>query len=109
MGSIANLLALGYRLITEGDDYVTAEGSIANEQSDVEVDISALVAGNTVLIDNDETTAGRDLTVKFNDTGNNSRTVKATESLSIAIRCTKIYLSNSSGSTINYRILVIGV
>ncbi len=107
--NIATLLSNGYNVNTEGNIYKSIETSITTGTSNSEVTISPVTKVHTVLLDNDNSVAGQDMVIKFNDTSNTGRTVKAGESLSISIIADKIYLSNSSGSTVNYRLFVVGV
>lgn len=87
--------------------YNSIEGSLANAT------INSLVAHANVneifwaAIKNDSD--ADDFTVRINDVANDVMTVKAGEELVISeIIITSIYLSNSSGSSIDYRIKVFG-
>ena len=66
-------------------------------------------AGEFIVIDNDNSTATEDFSVRFNTTAGKTRTIKAGETFSLVnFPFTALYLSNSSGVAIAYRIFIIG-
>jgi hypothetical protein len=108
MGEIADVTKKFRVAWIDGDSYSSAEGSIADSLTDQVISLSGVTRFTGLEIINDN--SNDDLTVKLNGTGNASFTVKGGESKSINnFPITAVYLSNSSGSTINYRILVFGV
>ncbi len=87
--------------------YDSVEGTINNGATDTSVGFSNVSESFYTVITNDD--LSNDFSVKFNSTGNNSVTVKAGETLRInGVQFTALYLSNSSGSNIAYRILLMG-
>jgi hypothetical protein len=95
------LFNLGYK-----NDSV--EGSLANGASDSKVSFTGINRILNIIIDNDDG-GSNDFTVKFNETTNNERTIKAGESFQMGdVEITDVYLSNASGSAIDYRIFVVG-
>lgn len=86
--------------------YRSVETTVANAASDQLVDMSTgIKRAEKVLIRTDQT-----ITVKFNDTANDSVTISVTEgSLTIEnLVVSKIYVSNSSGTTANIKVLGLG-
>ena len=94
----------------DGTLYKTENSSIADGVSNRAVTLTGLTRITGLEIANDNSTTGQDLTVKLNANTNDSIIIKAGEIKSINnFVMTSIYLSNSCGATINYRITAYGV
>ncbi len=93
-----------------GDIYVTENSTIANGVTDRVVTITGMIRSTLIEIINDNTISGQDLHVKLNANTNDVIIIKPQEAKTIPnFKITNIYLTNSSGVTINYRINVFGV
>ena len=102
--SLAQLRAEGYYVKISADNYHPAEGSLTTGNS-ATITLSSLEAVTSVEIMND--TASKDLLVSIN--GGSNFTIQGAESKTIEnILITSIVLTNSSGSTIDYRVLAWG-
>jgi len=89
--------------------YDSVEGTLTNGISNSAVTKTNINTAYAFELINDETTAGRDMTVKLNAITNADHTVKAGETWSVNdLDITNVYLSNASGSNIAYRIFLIG-
>jgi len=89
-------------------EYATAEGTLSNGASDEAIVLSELKTIGTIAITNDNS-SDKSMTIKFNDTTKDERTIKAGETLSLEeVSIEHVYLSNSSGSDIDYRIIAWG-
>lgn len=86
--------------------YSTDEGTLTTGTTDQVVTMGSVTLGQKALISND---GSNSFIIKFNDTANNSFTIKAGEVYRHSLfDFSNIYLSNSSGSSIAYRIMIQG-
>jgi hypothetical protein len=93
----------------DGDVYKTENSSIANGVSDRQVTLTGIVKFTWVEIINDNTISGNNLIVKINDTSNDEILVYPGEVKTIRnFKMESMYLSNSSGATVNYRVSAYG-
>jgi hypothetical protein len=105
----SKLIAQGFSIPVDGDAYHVVENSIATDNINQSVAFGPLTTVFKVEILNDETAAGRDMTVSFNAAGNKETTIKAGESTTFKLaKITSIYIGNGSGNTVNYRIRMYG-
>ena len=103
--SLAQLKAEGYDIKISANNYHPAEGSLTTGNS-APITLSSLDVVTSVEIMND--TSGKDLLVSIN--GGSNFTIEGGESKTIEnTLIDSIVLTNSSGSTIDYRVLAWGV
>jgi hypothetical protein len=87
--------------------YVTDERAIPTGTTDLTVRFGTLQNAKSALITNLD--SSNDISCKLNDKANNSRTVEAGKSLILNDEyVTDIYLSNSSGASVNFSVMLIG-
>jgi hypothetical protein len=93
-----------------GDVYKTENSTIANGITNRAVTLTGITRTTLIEIINDNSTTGQDLYVRLNANTNDVIIVKPTEAKTIPnFKITNIYLTNSSGTTISYRINAFGV
>ena len=112
MSTRAQLEAEGYALpMIHGDLYASATSTILSGVVNFAQSVSPLAVGTALEIINDNTAgSGDDLIVRLNAAGNPAFYVRAGETKTITgYPMTVVYLTNSSGSTITYRLFGIGV
>jgi hypothetical protein len=86
--------------------YNTIEGSIADGITDQPVVFSSVTTGYQLLVTNDSNTP---MTFKINSTGNDAGTIGPGETFTTDLfKFTSLYISNSSGTAVDYRIRVEG-
>lgn len=112
MSTLSQIESQGYNFPCYGDEYRTENGTITSgvENQQVFAD-GTLALINSLEIINDETAGtGYNLLVALNDDANNQIAVNAGETKSISgMPITAVYITNSSGANIDYRITAIGV
>jgi len=93
----------------DGLDYKSVESTIATGVTNQEISLGfTRFTGLEILNDNE--TTGNDLIIRLNTNSSDAITVKAGESKSINnFVMTALFLTNSSGATISYRILAWGI
>ena len=105
----SKLIANGYVILSDGDKDAVEEASIANDETNQKVNMGDVAIGSSISIDNDNSVDGHNITLRFNSTSGPARTIKAGESKSWSnFTFTNVYLSNSSGVEVNYRIDIQG-
>lgn len=109
MSTRANQNVEGYVVLTDGDVPQSEEGTLNNGVTNQVVDLGEIKEANSFVIDNDSEVTGDDFTIRFNTVVGKTRTVKAGETFSLVnFPFTALFLSNASGSAIDYRIFIIG-
>ena len=89
------------------NDYSTDEGTLIDGTTNQVVNFSDIETGYKALISND---GDYSFTIKFNDILNDNFTIKAGEVYKHDLFIfEKLYISNSSGHDIDYRIMVQGL
>ena len=90
--------------------YTSIEGTLNDGSANTSISISPIRVAYNVEIINDDLDANGDFSVRFNTDTSALITVKKSETLSISdFEITAIYLTNSSGQNIAYRIRVFGI
>ncbi len=90
--------------------YNSVEGTINDGVSNTSISLGNIRVVYQIEIINDSKTLNDDFTVKFNSTSSASITIKADESFTISdMELTALYMSNSSGSNIDYRVRLLGI
>ena len=87
--------------------YDTDEGSFADSTTDQSSGFTNVTTAWYISISNDS--VADDISIKLNANTNDSITIKGGESLILSgALMTALFLSNSSGNAVNYRVLMMG-
>ena len=87
--------------------YDTSEASIANGATNITAEFTNVTTAWYMSISNDS--VADDISIKLNANTNDSITIKGGESLVLSgALMTALFLTNSSGSAVNFRVLIMG-
>jgi len=90
--------------------YNSIEGSLPDGSNNLPISLTNVkIIWNLEIINDNVLGSGHDMTVRFNAVDEEAITVKANESFAISgYQADQIFISNASGTAINYRIRAFG-
>jgi hypothetical protein len=96
--------------LSSNNNYKAIKTTILNGVTDFEILFTGIILCSSLSITNDNSADNSELLIKINNITNDNIVLLAGDELELEnIEFTKIYLSNISGITINYRIIVAGI
>jgi len=109
-GTVGNISGTVSTLQLDGTKYFSVEGTIASGVANTSISYGSVSNCYSLMVSNDNSVVGEDITIRLNSSAGNEITVKATEALSIDdFLSTSIYMSNTSGTVVSYRVSGLGV